>query len=223
MACILFKGEVVVSKKITFNQILVYLLGTIILSAGICLNTKTQLGISPIVSVPYNISQIFQMPLGVVTFFYYCFLIFLQFLILRRNFESAQVMQVIASFLSSFFMQVFDGIFTTPDSLVSRITLLLCAIALTGIGASLTIAMKLIPNPADGLANTIGFALGKNFGFGKNLLDFSSIILALVIGFGFSGGLMGIGLGTFVAMVTTGRVIALVHPFSEKIYAKVNS
>lgn len=40
------------------KRIIVYIAGLIILALGIDLNTKTMLGISPIISVPYNISVI---------------------------------------------------------------------------------------------------------------------------------------------------------------------
>lgn len=205
------------SKKITFKQLLVYILGIIILAAGICLNTKTQLGVSPVIAVAFNAAKILGLPIGSATFVYYCLLIFLQFVLLRKNFEAVQLLQVICSFLTSFFIQFFDGIFPIPQTLLAKVLVLILAIALTGIGASLTIAMKIISNPADGLANTLGFVCRKNFGFGKNLLDAICVVVALSLGMVFKHSLLGIGLGTVVAMLLTGRVIALCHPFSEKI------
>ncbi|MGT2924226.1 YczE/YyaS/YitT family protein [Streptococcus caviae] len=209
------------SKKIGLKQVLVYLLGNIILAAGVCLNTKTHLGVSPVISVAYNGAQIFKLSIGIATFVYYCFLIFLQFCLLRKNFEAVQLLQVIASFLSSFFIQLYDTIFPVPESLLSKWLLLFIAIILTGIGASLTIAMQIIPNPADGLANTLGFVCRRNFGFGKNLLDAICILIALFLGWFFRRSFLGIGFGTVVAMLMTGRVIAFCHPYSEKLFAKL--
>lgn len=42
-----------------------YLLGLLILALGIMLNTKANLGVSPIISVPYSISHIigFNLPI----------------------------------------------------------------------------------------------------------------------------------------------------------------
>lgn len=99
----------------------------------------------------------------------------------------------------------------------SRILLLLLAIVVTAIGASLTVGMEIVPNPADGLANIIGTSLGHGFGFGKNLLDGISIAVSLAIGFLFTGSPLSIGAGTIISMILTGRVIALLEGRVRKI------
>ena len=77
--------------------------------------------------------------------------------------------------------------------------------------------MKLIPNPADGFAQTIGEVLGKDMGFGKNIVDISFVIMTCVISLVFGGALIGIGIGTAISMLGVGRVIALFqHFFREK-------
>lgn len=196
-------------QKIFTRRLLVYLIGIIILALGITLNTKTQLGISPIISVPYNISVISEIPLGVMTFIYYCFLILLQFLLLRSEFEPYQILQVAASLFTSVFIQIFDNVLPVPDSLAARIVLVFAAIIITALGASITVGMHYVPNPADGLADVVGQKLKKDLGFGKNTIDLISIAVALLIGFIFTGGLLGIGIGTILTMIFTGRFIAL--------------
>ena len=99
----------------------------------------------------------------------------------------------------------------------SRILLLLLAIVVTAIGASLTVGMEIVPNPSDGLANIIGTSLGHGFGFGKNLLDGISIAVSLAIGFLFTGSPLSIGVGTIISMILTGRVIALLEGRVRKI------
>lgn len=72
-----------------------------------------------------------------------------------------------------------------------RLLALGVGVLLTGLGASLTVAMKILPNPADALAHTIGTVCHKNFGFGKNILDLICISISLSIGFLFTGGAFG--------------------------------
>ena len=90
------------------------------------------------------------------------------------------------------------------------------AIILTGIGAAVTVDVNIVPNPADGLARVLGERCGKNMGFGKNLFDFSALVISLAIGMIGAGRPVGIGSGTVVAMVCTGRVIALFNYFGKK-------
>ena len=186
-----------------------YIAGGIILALGLTLNTKTCLGVLPIVSVPYCISVLAQFPLGILTFLFYGFCILLQFLLLRREFEPIRLCQIFMSFVTSLFIQVFDTILPVPEPLPFRLLLLTAAILLTGIGAAMTVAMQICPNPADGLAEVIGRKCGKTFGFGKNLFDLISLAISAAIGLIFRRQLIGIGVGTILAMIFTGRVVAL--------------
>lgn len=208
-------------QSIFSKRVLVYCIGILILACGITLNTKTKLGVSPVISVAYNIAQILHTPLGVTTFVYYAFLIFLQFLLLPKEFSLFQCGQIICAFLTSAFIQLFDLALPSPDGMLPRLILLVIAIFLTGLGASITVGMRLVPNPADALANIIGKKVGRDLGLGKNILDASCIILAVILGLVFSGSLLGIGIGTAVSVVFTGRVMALVQGFTNRLYEKV--
>ncbi len=209
------------TKTIFSKRVLTYCIGILILACGITLNTKTRLGVSPVISVAYNIAQILHTPLGPTTFIYYAFLIFLQFLLLPKDFSIVQCGQIICAFLTSAFIQLFDLILPSPDGMPFRLLLLFVAIFLTGLGASITVGMKLVPNPADALANIIGKKIGRDLGLGKNILDAVCIILAVILGLVFSGSLLGIGIGTAVSVLFTGRVMALVQGFTNRLYEKV--
>ena len=129
-----------------------YLLGMVLLALGLTLNTKTGLGASAIVSVPFTVSQATGWNFGDLT--------------------------------------------------------LVVAIIFTGIGAAMTVAMQLIPNPGDGIVGTIACITGKELGFCKNCFDLGCVSLSLIIGLCFGNVLLGVGLGTLISMVGVGRAIA---------------
>lgn len=52
-------------------RFLLYFVGLFILALGLTLNTKANLGVSPIISVPYSISQITGYNFGDLTFVIY--------------------------------------------------------------------------------------------------------------------------------------------------------
>ena len=52
--------------KEQLSRAVIYFLGLIVLALGIVLNTKTLLGVSPIISIPYNVCQIGHFNLGVL-------------------------------------------------------------------------------------------------------------------------------------------------------------
>ena len=146
----------------------------------------------------------------------YLIFILLQIILLKGKFPPFQLLQIAASYLTSAFITIFDGILPSPDQLGMRLALLVLAIILTGIGAAITVDVNLGPNPADGLARVLGEKCGKNMGFGKNLFDFSAIVISIVIGMIGAGHIVGIGIGTVVAMICTGRVIAVFNHFLKK-------
>lgn len=208
-------------KELNYKRVGIYVLGLIVLGCGIDLNTKTQLGVSPIISVAYNIATLTHIPIGVMTFIYYVLLVIIQWILLGKKFDYFQFFQIPASLLTSFFIQLFDGVIPVASGFPARIAMLILAIIITGIGASLTVGMKIVPNPADGLASVIGETCHKGFGFGKNLFDGIYIVISLIIGFVFTGGILGIGLGTVISMIFTGRVIALLESSISKLYSSV--
>lgn len=60
------------------KRIIVYIAGLFILALGLTLNTKASLGVSPIISVPYSISQITGLNFGDLTFIEYVVFVFIQ-------------------------------------------------------------------------------------------------------------------------------------------------
>lgn len=54
-------------KRQIFYRVLFYAVGLLVLALGLTLNTKTGLGVSPIISVAYSISQIFDHNFGNMT------------------------------------------------------------------------------------------------------------------------------------------------------------
>lgn len=82
-------------------RIALYLIGIMVLALGITLNTKTNLGVSPIISMPYAVAQIFGYETGTAVFVAYLIFIVLQIVLLKGKFPPFQLLQVAASYLAS--------------------------------------------------------------------------------------------------------------------------
>ena len=149
-------------RSVTPRRWVIYLTGIVILACGITMSSKTNLGTSPVISVAYNISDLTGIPFGVMTFIYYVFLIAVQVLLLRREFDPVQCFQLLASFLTSTFIGLFDRFLPSSEVFPVQVLLLILAIVLTGIGIILTVGAQFVPNPADGLASAISRRTGSN-------------------------------------------------------------
>ena len=221
-----------------------YLLGLLVLALGITLNTKTGLGVSPIISVSYSISTIWDLNFGNMTLVLYAlFVVFEMILHVIRTkkymikegavLEHANqvnlklvlfmdVLQFPLSLIFTRFLNIFSGWLpdlqkTYSDSFVGsfagRVLFLVLAIILTGAGAAMSLNMRVIPNPGDGIVQAIADCTGKGVGFTKNCFDVVNISVTITVGLVFAGKLVGIGLGTVLAVIGVGRVIAVFNHF----------
>ena len=155
------------------NRIIVYIVGLFILALGLTLNTKANLGVSPIISVPYSISQITGLNFGDLTFIEYVVFVVIQIWILAM------------------------------------------AIICTGVGAAMSLSMQFVPNPGDGIVQALAGKFNKSVGLTKNMFDCVSVCITLCIGLIFAHTILGIGIGTLIAVLGVGRVIALFHHVFE--------
>lgn len=190
-------------------RFVLYLAGLAILSVGVVLNTKTGLGVSAINSVPFVISQLSGYTLGVMTVVVYMVHILIQVVLLKK-FTLQMLLQVPFSVLFGAYVNLFnDSLDFMAEGIVWQILLLLVAVVLTSLGAYLSVAMNIVPNAPDAMAKTVGEKLGKDYGYGKNVVDIICVIISCAIGLIFGGRIIGIGIGSVAAALLIGRGIKL--------------
>lgn len=238
------ENELITSKskqKLIF-RVFFYALGLLILAFGITMNTKAGLGVSPLISVPFSIATIWNLNFGDITFLSYVAYLIIEFAlrILRAKGIAGlplphgqklahglimDALQLPMSLIFTRFLNIFND--NLPNlvtdctgsfwgTLTGRVIYLIVAIVLTGIGAALSINMRIIPNPGDGLVLNISDFSGKSVGLTKNAVDLTSVLITLCISFIAVHRLVGVGLGTVLCVLGVGRVIAAFNHFFQK-------
>lgn len=207
-----------------------YVLGMLVLALGISVNARTSLGVSPIVSVAYSISAISGWNFGNVTFLVYivfvCMEIAIHLAVRNRKAIVTDILQIVVSLIFTRFLNLFNAVIpdlgsaqmqgTFAGSITGRILFLLFAILLTGTGAALSLNMRLVPNPGDGIVQTIGDAVKKDNGLVKNCVDITCVAFTCIVSLIFAHRIIGIGVGTLVAMIGVGRVIAVFNRLTRE-------
>lgn len=97
-----------------------------------------------------------------------------------------------------------------------RLLVLALALILTGIGAALSLNMRIVPNPGDGIVQAIADCIHKSIGFTKNCVDVTCVTITVIMSLVCSGKLHGIGIGTIIAMIAVGRIIAVFNHFTKE-------
>ena len=156
-------------------RLAVYLAGLVVLALGITLNVKTGLGVSPLVSTAHVAALAIPAPIGDTTFVLYSSFVVVQIvmhvLMYCRNRDlpiastiAKDILQLPLSMAFTRLMNVFEAAMPMMTDLVQgsffasmagRLLVLLAAIVCTGVGAAASLDMRLIPNPGDGIVQTI--------------------------------------------------------------------
>lgn len=215
-------------KRERYCRVCFYLAGLLILAMGLTLNTKAGLGVSPIISVSYSVSQIFGLNFGNVTMAQYSLFVVVELVLhsLRKGDRDRQgsrmvlvmdLLQIPLSLVFTRFLNLFGalvpdvaaGAASWRENLPVRLAVLVLAILCTGVGASMSLSMRIVPNPGDGIVQAIADWLRKPIGLTKNGFDLANITLTILLGLALAGRVVGVGIGTVVAVVGVGRVMAL--------------
>ena len=196
-----------------------YVVGMFILALGLTLNTKANLGVSPIISVPYSISQITGLNFGDLTFVVYAIFVVVQIIIHIRlkNHKriASDILQLPLSLIFTRLLNIFTVYIPTSQNLGTRFIILTFAIICTGIGAAMSLSMQIVPNPGDGIVQALAERFDKSVGIPKNLFDCLNLSITLCISLFIAHQIVGVGIGTVIAVVGVGRVIALFHHIFE--------
>ncbi len=190
-----------------------------ILAIGLTLNTKANLGVSPIILVPYSISQITGLNFGDLTFVVYAKFVVVQIIIHIRlkNHKRivSDILQLPLSLIFTRLLNIFSTYIPTAQNLGIRFIVLTLAIICTGVGAAMSLSMQLVPNPGDGIVQSLAEGFNKSVGLTKNLFDCFNLCITLCISIFIAHQIVGVGIGTVIAVFGVGRVIALFHHIFE--------
>ena len=200
----------------------IYTLGLLILAFGIALAVNCELGVSPVSSLPYVVSLIFNVSLGTCTTIVYATYVLLQMVLLRK-FQPALLLQLVFSTIFGWFVdgaKYVLGDFCLP-TYFGQLAMLAASIVLIGFSLVLYIDVKLAPMPAEGLVGCLADKLGRPFSQMKTAFDCTSVLLAAVLSLIFLGGLVGIREGTVLTALLVGKMMGVLRKFAGPVIRKV--
>ncbi len=184
------------------------LVGLLIMAFGVGFSIKGDLGTSPISSVPYAVSLISTVTVGSATIIMHCVFIALQILILRKNYQPIQLLQLPVALLFGF-MTDFAVYVLSPLSHTSYFmqwVFCVIGIILVAIGVSIEVVANVVTLAGEGLVLAICKVLPIKFGNMKVCFDVSLVVTAILIGFFFRGELLGVREGTIAAAIFVGML-----------------
>ena len=194
-----------------FNSYIIYLISLFIISLGASLSIKANLGTSPMICIPYVTSLISNLSVGTTSFLFTILLIAIQVILLGKDFEKRQYLQIITGLVFSVFVDFTLMLinFINPASYVSQVVLLLISCVVMAFGVLLEVKTEVVYISGDGFIVAIAKVLKQEFGKVKPYCDVSFVIIAAILSLVFLGYLAGVREGTVISAIIIGPIVRI--------------
>ena len=197
-------------------------IGLFILAFGVAFSIKGDLGTSPISSLPYVAGEISGLTVGTTTILLHCTLILLQILILRKQYDWIQLLQLpvafIFGFMTDFSVWVVDGL--TPTDYGQKWLLCGIGIVLVAIGVSFEVVAEVVTLAGEGFVLAVCKASRIKFGTMKIIFDVVLVAIACILSLIFLHGIYGVREGTVAAALLVGAISRQLNKPLGKVFPK---
>ena len=192
-------------------RLAMFAVGIFLMTFGIALSCKADLGTSPISSVPWVMSMFLPFSLGDITIMMNIVMILAQPLILRALYVRELVGQLLTTLAFGcsidFSMGLLDWFI--PGSALEQWLACLLSIVVLALGVFLEVRAKIFLVAGEGVVSVLAFVTQKKFSLIKNCFDISLVLLSRLFTSWMEFGTLQSGAGTVVAAVLVGRFVHL--------------
>lgn len=187
------------------------LVGPFVNGLGVSFIAKAGLGTSPITSIPYTLSLGFTPTVGMFTLVFNIFLVILQVILLRRNFQLQNLLQLPIIALFSFFIDLTMSLlgFMQPETYAMKVVSLIVGCLILGFGVFMEMVANVAMLPGEATVRAVSDVFSTDFGKTKIAFDSSMTIIAAILSFIMFKHLDGVREGTIVAAILVGFIARL--------------
>jgi Predicted membrane protein len=195
-------------KDKLLKRCIVLVIGLFIMAIGVALSIKANLGTSPVSCVPYIYSLAFPITVGVLSIIVNVLIILLQIVVLRKEYQLIQLVQLPVALIFGFFidfaMLLLSGL--QSSNYIYQWILCLLSCVIIAFGVFLEVKANVTYLAGEGLSIAISKAFNKEFGKAKVGVDASLVIIGVASSFILLHRLEGIREGTIAAALLVGTI-----------------
>lgn len=191
-------------------RILMYILGLFILTIGISISVKSDLGVSPLSSLPYTMTCVWGIEMGKATIIFHCLLVLLQAMLLGRKFKPINLLQVLAGIIFGYFTTLCNYLISfipSPNNIVDQIMMALISTVFVAVGTFFYLPTNIMPLAGEGIVDTIAVVTKTEFSNIKIMFDSFLVLVSVIICFIALHNLGSVGIGTLIAALLVGAEI----------------
>ncbi len=188
-------------------RIPMYFVGLFIMTIGIALSVKSNLGVSPVSSIPYTMTCVWGIEMGKATIIFHAVLVLIQILILRKRFKPINLLQVVVGIVFGYFTTFCNYLATflpSTDNIAMRIVLMLVSTVFIAVGIFFYLPANLIPLAGEGVMQAVSDVTKIEFSKVKIGFDCSMVIISVITCLICIHSLGSVGVGTVIAAFLVG-------------------
>ncbi|MCM1299758.1 MAG: DUF6198 family protein [Firmicutes bacterium] len=201
-------------------RIPMYFIGLFIMTVGIALSVKSDLGVSPVSSIPYTLTVVWGVEMGLATVLFHVVLVIIQLLLLRKRFKPKNLLQIAVGIVFGLFTSLCNylvSLIPFTDNLALRIVMLAVSIVIVAVGIFFYVPADIIPLAGEGTMLAVCEITGFKFSSVKIGFDVTVAAVSLVTCLIAVHGMGSVGVGTIVSAILTGIVLgAITRVFGAK-------
>ena len=196
-----------------YLRIIYYFIGVFLLALSIGLSLKANLGITPVSSVPYTLTVVWAVEIGIATVIFHIVLVLIQLAILRKKFGWRNILQLPIGVIFGYFTSLSFYLVTfLPNStnIWMSLAYLVLSIIVIAIGEIFYLVPDLIPIASSGVVQVVAATLKKPFSHVKICFDVIMVGGSAIVCLATIGSLGSVGIGTVICAVFVGTTIKII-------------
>lgn len=195
-------------------RIPMYFIGLFVMTIGIALSVKSNLGVSPVSSIPYTMTCVWGIEMGKATILFHIILVLIQILLLRKKFKPVQLLQVVIGVVFGYFTTFCNymvSFLPTPENLGIRIIMVLASTVFVAFGIFLYLPADLIPLAGEGCMQAFSSVTHIEFSKVKIGFDCTMVLVSAITCLTVLHNLGSVGAGTIIAAILVGTLVGIIN------------
>lgn len=184
--------------------------GLIIMTFGVAISVKSDMGVTPISSIPYTMTVVSGMDLGIATIIFSVFMVLLQIVFLGQQYKIINLLQIPVGILFGIFLTLSGKVIMylpDPGNLIIRIILMLVSTVFVAVGVFLYVPAGFIPLAPEGFLLALSKVTKLKISTAKIISDVTMVFISLGTCLMVIHSLGSVGIGTIVAALLVGSEV----------------
>lgn len=188
------------------------------MTIGVSFSIKSNLGVSPVSSIPYTITLLAGLEMGKATILFHIVLILLQIIILGKDFKKKNINQLVVAIVFGYFTTFSNDLMTflpTTENYAFRLMYLFLSIIFVAIGIFLYLPSDIVPLAGEGAMQAVSQKNEIAFPSVKVGFDISMVLISAITCWFLLDRLGSVGFGTILSAILVGIVLNFIMKLFE--------